>query len=217
MTRQGHGNRPAPDESGGSGCKSGGSGTGRSYVSRAGQKLAAALNHFNVDPARWVCADLGSNVGGFVDCLLQRGARKVFSIDTAYGELAWKLRRDRRVVVMERTNALHVVLPEPVSLVTIDVGWTRQHLILPPAVELLACGGLIITLIKPQYEAEPRLLRAGVLPDDQVEPVIQAVIARLAGAGLELAGLMDSPLRGQGGNRELLGLLRVGEVGHALA
>jgi len=178
------------------------------YVSRAGLKLEAALRHFHIDPTAWVCADLGSNVGGFVDCLLRQGAAKVYSVDTAYGELAWKLRRDPRVVVRERTNALHVELPEAVDLVTVDVGWTRQHLILPQAHTLLKPGGRIVTLIKPHYEADRRLLRGGVLPDEQVELVVAEVQARLKPLGILLADLLESPLRGQGGNREFLGLVR---------
>jgi len=177
------------------------------YVSRAGLKLEAALRHFCIDPAGWVCADLGSNVGGFVDCLLRQGAAKVYAVDTAYGELAWKLRRDPRVVVRERTNALHVQLPEPVDLVTVDVGWTRQHLILPQARTLLKPGGRIVTLIKPHYEADRRLLRGGVLPDEQVETVVAEVRARLEPLGILLADWCESPLRGQGGNREFLGLV----------
>ncbi|RME40059.1 MAG: hypothetical protein D6788_04150 [Planctomycetota bacterium] len=108
-----------------------------SYVSRGGEKLAAALARFRVDPTGWTCADLGSHVGGFVDCLLQHGAARVYAVDTCYGTLAWRLRKDERVVVRERTNALHVTLPEPVDLVTIDVGWTRQEKVLPRAAALL--------------------------------------------------------------------------------
>ncbi len=107
------------------------------YVSRGGDKLAAALDYFGLDATDRVCADLGSHVGGFVDCLLQRGAARVYAVDTCYGTLAWKLRRNPRVVVRERTNAMHVSLPEPVDLVTIDVGWTPQSKILPNAARLL--------------------------------------------------------------------------------
>src|SRR4051812_11330036 len=97
------------------------------FISRAGQKLDHALTAFGVGVGGLVCADLGSNTGGFVDCLLQRGASRVYAVDTGYGVLDWKLRKDPRVVVMERTNAMHVRLPEPVDLVTIDVAWTRQR------------------------------------------------------------------------------------------
>src|SRR5687767_15494807 len=108
------------------------------FVSRAGQKLEHALNVFAIDVTGATCADLGSNVGGFVDCLLQRGASKIYAIDTGYGALEWKLRKDPRAVVMERTNAMHVELPEKVKLVSIDVAWTKQKNILPSARRLLA-------------------------------------------------------------------------------
>src|SRR2546423_14723359 len=103
------------------------------FVSRAGLKLDHALETFGISVAGKGCADFGSNSGGFVDCLLQRGAAKVYAIDTGYGVLEWKLRNDSRVVVMERTNAIHVKLPEQVQIVTIDVAWTRQRIILPAA------------------------------------------------------------------------------------
>src|SRR5688572_17870582 len=102
------------------------------FVSRAGLKLDHALSHFGIDVAGFVCADLGCNVGGLTDCLLQRGAAKVYAIEKGYGVIEWRLRKDPRVVVMERTNAMHVQLPERVDLVTIDVAWTRQLLIRPP-------------------------------------------------------------------------------------
>ena len=104
---------------------------------RAGQKLEHALVRFAIDVNGLVCADLGCSTGGFTDCLLQRGAAKVFAVDTGYGVLDWKLRKDPRVVVMERTNAMHVQLPEPANLVTIDVAWTRQQHILPAAKAIL--------------------------------------------------------------------------------
>ncbi|MEE9296151.1 MAG: SAM-dependent methyltransferase [Phycisphaerae bacterium] len=180
------------------------------YVSRAGTKLAFALDHFRVDPTGWVCADLGSHVGGFVDCLLQRGAGKVYAVDTAYGTLDWRLRNDPRVVVKERTNALHLVLDEPVRLVTVDVGWTRQHLVLPRAVQLLDRDGVIISLIKPHYEASESALRRGVLPDDEVHPTVTKVVSRLAELGLRVDATIESPLRGDAGNREVLALIRRG-------
>jgi 23S rRNA (cytidine1920-2'-O)/16S rRNA (cytidine1409-2'-O)-methyltransferase len=177
----------------------------RAYVSRGGEKLAAALDAFAIDPHDQVCADLGCNVGGFTDCLLRRGALRVHAVDTGYGELAWTLRRDPRVVVRERTNALHVELPEPVALVTIDVAWTRQHLILPAAARMLAAGGSIVTLIKPHYEAERKALRQGVLPADAVDSVLELMRARVAEAGLGFSKIIPSPIRGRKGNRELLG------------
>src|SRR5437870_7172262 len=107
------------------------------FVSRAGQKLDHALTTFGLDVAGAICADLGSNTGGFVDVLLRRGAAKVYAVDTGYGVLEWKLRKDPRVVVMERTNAMHVALPEKVEFVSIDVAWTKQRRILPAARRLL--------------------------------------------------------------------------------
>src|SRR5271170_5067789 len=122
------------------------------FVSRAGQKLDHALTVWAIDVRQRVCADLGCSTGGFVDCLLQRGAIRVYAVDTGYGVLDWKLRQDRRVVVMERTNAMHVTLPEQISLVTVDVGWTRQRHILPAARRLVAAKGDVVSLVKPHYE-----------------------------------------------------------------
>jgi 23S rRNA (cytidine1920-2'-O)/16S rRNA (cytidine1409-2'-O)-methyltransferase len=177
------------------------------YVSRGGEKLAAALNHFAIDVAGLICADLGSHVGGFVDCLLRRGAARVYAVDTSYGILAWKLRRDARVVVLERTNAMHVVLPEAIELVTIDVGWTKQARILPAAAGILKSGGCVVSLIKPHYEADADRLEDGVLPESEVESVVQSVLRSAAGDGWTVAATMLSPLAGHGGNREVFALL----------
>ncbi len=178
------------------------------FVSRAGAKLAFALERFGIDPAGLICADLGSNVGGFVDCLLRRGARKVYAVDTGHGALDWSLRNHPRVVVMERTNALHLALEEPVQLVTVDVGWTRQRLVLPRAIELLDGGGVIVSLIKPHYEAGREALRNGVLPDEKVDRTVRAVIEHLACVGIHVGETVDSPIRGDAGNREVLALIR---------
>jgi 23S rRNA (cytidine1920-2'-O)/16S rRNA (cytidine1409-2'-O)-methyltransferase len=177
------------------------------YVSRAGHKLEGALREFQVDPAGWVCTDIGSNVGGFVECLLRHGAAKVYAIDTSYGTLAWKLRRDPRVVVMERTNAMHAVLPELVDLVTIDAGWTRQHQILPAAARMLKPAGRVLTLVKPHYEAAKRLLRGGVLPAEHLEAVVEEVRRRIRDMGWTIAGECPSVLPGAAGNREVWLLL----------
>ncbi len=174
------------------------------FVSRGGVKLAHALSVFDLSPADRVCADLGSSTGGFVDCLLRGGAAKVYAVERGYGVIDYRVRRDPRVVVMERTDALHVHLPEPVDLVTIDAGWTRQSRILPVARRLLGADGRIVTLVKPQYEAEASLLREGVLPDDRVATVVAEVRERLGKLGLSLLGEEESPIRGGGGNREVL-------------
>lgn len=180
------------------------------FVSRGGEKLEAGLDHFRVDVSGLTCADLGSHVGGFVDCLLRRGAGRVYSVDTSYGTLAWKLRKDDRVVVLERRNAMHVSLPERVALVTVDVGWTPQARVLPNAREMLAEGGLVLTLIKPHYEAEKALLEDGVLPEALLDRTVAGVVASIEGQGWSVAGTLLSPIAGHGGNREVLALLRRG-------
>jgi len=180
------------------------------FVSRAGQKLHHALVTFGLSPAGIVCADLGANAGGFTDCLLQMGAKKVYAIDTGYGALEYKLRKDERVVVMERTNAMHATLPETVDLVAIDVAWTKQKHILPAAKRMLSPGGQIVSLIKPHYEADPKMLRNGVLPEEQIEKVIDVVKADIHSTGLELIALTVSPIKGTKGNAELLAHLKPG-------
>jgi 23S rRNA (cytidine1920-2'-O)/16S rRNA (cytidine1409-2'-O)-methyltransferase len=178
------------------------------FVSRAGQKLDHALSQFGLGVTGRVCADLGSNAGGFVDCLLQRGAAKVYAIDTGYGALEWKLRKDPRVVAMERTNAMHAVLPEPVWLVTIDVAWTRQRHILPAARRMVSEDGRVVTLIKPHYEADPALLVKGVLPEEEVDGVVHAVGADVTASNFALLDTVRSPIKGSKGNAEVLALLR---------
>jgi 23S rRNA (cytidine1920-2'-O)/16S rRNA (cytidine1409-2'-O)-methyltransferase len=178
------------------------------FVSRAGQKLDHALDHFKLDAAGLTCADLGCSTGGFTDCLLQRGATKVYAVDTGYGMLDWKLRNDPRVVVMERTNAMHVTLPEPVALVTIDVAWTKQRHILPAAASLLISDGRVVSLIKPHYEAPPATLRKGILPGEQLAEVMTAVEQDVRSSGFEIVGTVTSPIKGAKGNTEILALLR---------
>ncbi|HET6430285.1 MAG TPA: SAM-dependent methyltransferase [Phycisphaerae bacterium] len=179
------------------------------YVSRGGLKLRAALDAFHLRPDGWVCADFGANVGGFTDCLLAAGARRVYAVDTGYGELAWKLRTDPRVVVMERTNALYAAPPEPVDLVTIDVAFTPQRLIVPAAARWVRPGGHIVSLLKPHYETAklggPRPApRQGPLLDEQAESVARKVCQELEAMGMPPAGRIASPLKGKGGNTEFL-------------
>jgi len=177
------------------------------FASRSGLKLAAALDQFGVQPAGWICADLGCNVGGFVDCLLSRGASKIYAVDTGYGALEYRLRKDPRVVVMERTNAMHVQLPEPVDLVTIDVGWTRQNRILPNACRMLKPQAPIITLIKPHYEAQRRQVHHGLLPPEQARQLLENIQQQIESCGLQVEQTMESPITGQKGNLEFLALL----------
>jgi 23S rRNA (cytidine1920-2'-O)/16S rRNA (cytidine1409-2'-O)-methyltransferase len=171
-------------------------------------KLDHAMSHFGIDVAGRVCADLGSNAGGFVDCLLQRGAARVYAIDTGYGALEYKLRKDSRVVVMERTNAMHATLPELAWLVTIDVAWTKQRHILPAARRMVASDGLVVSLIKPHYEADPAQLARGVLPPEDVDNVVRAVTADVVSSGFDLLETVRSPIVGAKGNVEVLAKLR---------
>lgn len=173
------------------------------FVSRAGAKLAHGLEHFNLDVTGFICADFGCNAGGFVDCFLQNGAKKVYAVDTGYGVLDWKLRNDERVVVMERTNALRVELPEKVDMISIDVSWTKQEKILPVALSWLKPGGKIISLLKPHYEADEKYLRKGKLAEEFREEVVEEVIAKLKNMGINIAGITSSPILGKkGGNVE---------------
>ena len=183
------------------------------YVSRGGLKLRHALTEFGVDPAGLVCADLGASTGGFTDCLLQAGAARVYCVDTAYGEFAWKLRNDPRVVLLERTNALHAEPPESgVDLVVVDLGWTPQRLLVPVALRWLRPGGRVISLVKPHYE-DPERARAaprGVLSDEDAGAITERVVGGLPGLGVRVSGLTRSPVLGgsQGkGNAEWLVLL----------
>lgn len=182
-------------------------GSERTYVSRAGSKLAAALHAFGVAVEGRTCIDLGSHTGGFVDCLLQHGAGRVYAVDPGYGVLHYRLRSDPRVVVCERTNAFDFVAPEPADLVTIDVGWTPQRLILPVARRCLRSDGRVISLIKPHYEAPRAWLRQGVLPMEHTAEVLAACREDVQGAGAQILAAVDSPLPGHGGNQEFLWLL----------
>ncbi len=188
-----------------------------SFVSRAGLKLEHALDTFDFDVTGMRCADLGCNVGGFTDCLLQRGAASVFAVDTGYGTLAWKLRSDERVTTLERSNALHLEPPELVDLVVIDLGWTPQILALPAGMKWTNCGH-IISLIKPHYELtteEKNVEKVGEgLSDDAVSRVIARTKVLCEDLSLELLGETLSPIRGKksskkgGGNSEYLMLFK---------
>jgi 23S rRNA (cytidine1920-2'-O)/16S rRNA (cytidine1409-2'-O)-methyltransferase len=179
------------------------------FASRAGIKLDHALTVFQIDVTGLICADLGSNVGGFVDCLLQRGAAKIYAVEKGYGVLEYRLRKDPRVVVMERTNAMHVELPERIALITIDVAWTRQRNILPAAARNLLPGGMVVTLIKPHYEAPPALLKKGVLPESEVAAVVTSVEKDIYAAGFDVVSTTHSPIAGGQGNVEVLARLRL--------
>lgn len=175
------------------------------FVSRGGEKLQAAIDKFQVGVKDKVVLDVGCSTGGFTDCLLQNGAQKVYALDTSYGELAWRLRNDPRVVVMERTNILHLQsLPELVDLITIDAGWTKLELVLPIVKNFLKPKGLIIALLKPHYEAEKRDLVKGVLPLEKAEIIKDQVIEKINDLRFMIYDQMESPILGGAGNREYL-------------
>ena len=179
------------------------------FVSRAGEKLEFALAEFDVSAKGLVVADFGSSTGGFVDCLLQNSANKVYAVEVGYGTVDWNLRNDSRVVVMERTNAMHVELPEKVDLITNDVGWTKQEKILPNAFKNLKVNGLIISLIKPHYEADEKFLRKGKLLDEKVDEVLEKVKQDIESAGGVVEKIVESPILGEKGkNREFLFLIK---------
>ncbi|MFZ3301506.1 MAG: SAM-dependent methyltransferase [Microgenomates group bacterium] len=175
------------------------------FISRAGEKLDFALNHFKIDVNGLIAADFGSSTGGFVDCLIQNGTEKIYSVDTSYGELAWTLRNNPKVVVMERTNAMHVKLPEKVDLITIDTAWTKQILTVPNALENLKDGGKIISLIKPHYESPKNYLEKGRLRDEFVDEVLEKVKNDIIAVGGKVIDIVESPIVGEKGkNREFL-------------
>jgi 23S rRNA (cytidine1920-2'-O)/16S rRNA (cytidine1409-2'-O)-methyltransferase len=183
---------------------------GLPYVSRGGFKLAAALDAFELDVAGWTVADVGASTGGFTDCLLQRGAARVYAIDVGYGQLAWKLQQDPRIVIIDRTNARYLErLPEPVDLATIDVSFISLRLILPAVAGWLQAGtseSRIVALIKPQFEAGRKQVgKGGVVRDPAVHrTVLEEIVGWTADRGLGLLGLIRSPITGPAGNVEFL-------------
>lgn len=207
----------------------------KTFVSRGGLKLQHAMDTFQIDVTDLTVLDVGSSTGGFVDCLLQNGAGKVYSVDTAYGELAWKLRNDPRVVVMERTNVLHlgeVSKVDKVSkvskvgkqkksfdtsdtfdtfpsfdLITIDASWTKLELILPVVQKFLKPDGQIIALLKPHYQAHKKDLIKGVLEKGEALRVKGEVIGKIKELGFDVEKDTESPILGGGGNTEFLLLI----------
>ncbi|HSM58017.1 MAG TPA: TlyA family RNA methyltransferase [Candidatus Sulfomarinibacteraceae bacterium] len=183
------------------------------YVSRGGYKLAGALDAFEIGVANRRCADVGACTGGFTDVLLQRGARLVYAIDVGYGQLAWKLRQDERVVVMERTNARHLEsLPQTVDFVAIDVSFISLRLILPQVKRWLATDGDVVALVKPQFEAGPdQVGKGGIVRDSDVHrQVLEVIVGWAEAESLGPAGLIRSPIEGSAGNVEFLLWLRPG-------
>jgi 23S rRNA (cytidine1920-2'-O)/16S rRNA (cytidine1409-2'-O)-methyltransferase len=177
------------------------------YVGRGGLKLDGALSHFHISCKEKVALDIGASTGGFTDCLLQHGARKVFAVDVGHGQLAWKIRRDPRVVVLEKMNARHLShaeIPEPIELCVIDVSFISLTLILPSAFDLLTPDGVILALIKPQFElARADVGRGGVVRDPALHARAQQKVATFAEKiGAHVAGIVSSAITGADGNQE---------------
>jgi len=179
------------------------------FVSRGGEKLEAALNFFGVNDLHGkVCVDVGSSTGGFTDCLLQRGAEKVFTVDVGYGLLHWKLRNNPRVVVMEKTNARFIQkFPDKIDFVTIDASFISLKIILPSVKKWMGMQGETIALIKPQFEAGRKIAAKGrgVIRDSKVQAnVIEEITAFAWGIGYISMGYLESPILGRKGNKEYL-------------
>jgi len=184
------------------------------FVSRGGEKLDHALDRFGIDVGGLVAVDVGASTGGFTDCLLQRGAVRVYAVDVGYGQLAERLRGDPRVVVLDRTNARHLQeLPELVELATVDVSFISLELVLPVIAALLGPSGVCVPLIKPQFEAGPKDVGKGGVVRDPVthRRVLAEVLGAASAAGFGCFGLTASPLKGPAGNIEFLAALRPGE------
>jgi len=179
----------------------------RDYVSRGGEKLAAALDAFAVDPRDRTCLDVGASTGGFTDVLLQRGAERVIAVDVGYGQLAWSLRQDPRVTVIERVNIRHLEqLPQPADLAVIDVSFISLRLVLPRVRELLRPPGDVVALVKPQFEVGKGAVgKGGVVRDPaQHDQVLNELRRFAAEIGYQVAGQIPSPVLGTKGNREFL-------------
>jgi len=183
------------------------------YVSRGGLKLEQALNFFEVDPSGLVCLDVGASTGGFTDCLLQRGAKRVYAVDVGKGLLHPKLREDPRVVVLEGINARYLTpsyFPEKMDLITVDVSFISLKKVLPALKELLKDNGLIIALIKPQFELSPKEVKKGIVRDPKLHfKVVNEIWEFAKNLGFEPLGVVESPILGAKGNKEFLICLRL--------
>jgi 23S rRNA (cytidine1920-2'-O)/16S rRNA (cytidine1409-2'-O)-methyltransferase len=193
------------------------------YASRGGVKLAYALDRFGLDPTDWRVVDIGASTGGFTDCWLQRGARQVIAVDVGHGQLLPRLASDPRVVVRDRLNARYLRLEDvggqPVDAASIDVSFIGLALIFPAVAGIVKCGGSVVALVKPQFEVgRGQVGKGGVVRDpDQHRRVLEHVTAAAAAAGLGAQGVVPSPIRGAGGNREFLLWLTRGSRPTALA
>lgn len=188
------------------------------YVGRGGIKLEGALNAFHLDPSGKVVIDVGASTGGFTDCLLQRGAARVYAVDVGYGQLAWRLRQDPRVIVLERRNIRTLppeTIPEPVDLATIDVSFISLEKVIPAVIPFLKPRGEIVALVKPQFEVgKGEVGRGGIVrSSEKHRSVLDRIYSQAAGWGLQIGGSIPSPILGQKGNTEFLVYFRRTEAG----
>ena len=187
------------------------------YVSRGGLKLEKAMESFPITIDGTVCMDIGASTGGFTDCMLQNGAKKVYAIDVGYGQLAWKLREDPRVICMERTNArylTHEQVPDELDFASVDVSFISLKIVLPAIKELLKPTGQVLCLIKPQFEAgKENVGKKGVVRDPKIhQMVLDNFVSLVDGLGFKILGLTFSPVKGPEGNIEFLGHLTLDDV-----
>ena len=183
------------------------------YVSRGGLKLAGALASFDLDVSGWICMDVGASTGGFTDCLLQKGASRVYAVDVGYGQLAWNLRQDPRVAVIERTNIRHLPfekVPDPVDLIVIDASFISLKIVVPSVVRFLKPRGRILPLVKPQFEVgKGQVGKGGIVRNPEQHSRVIAELTRFFGSlGMECSEAVLSPIEGPKGNKEFFMLLR---------
>lgn len=184
---------------------------GTRFVGRGGDKLVAALEASGIDPQGVICLDVGCSTGGFTDCLLQRGAARVYAIDVGYGQFDWRLRQDPRVVLLERTNIRYIdssTIPELIGLVVIDVSFISLTKVLPPIIPFLRPNATVITLVKPQFEVgKGQVGRGGIVRDEaQRQGALQRIVNFAGELGLRKKKSLDSPIKGKKGNREILAI-----------
>lgn len=184
------------------------------YVSRGGEKLAGALDAFALDVSGWTCMDVGASTGGFSDCLLQRGAARIYAVDVGYGQLAWKLRTDPRVTVLERTNIRHLpetAVPEPMDFIVVDVSFISLKIVIPAVRRFMHPKTVVVALVKPQFEVGKGMVGKGGVVRDPThhEAVLKDVIAFFSARGMSCSRPVPSPLLGPKGNREFFLRLEV--------
>lgn len=196
-------------------------GESQPFVSRGGEKLAAALDSGSIDPHGLVCLDVGCSTGGFTDCLLQRGAAKVYAVDVGYGQFDWRLRQDPRVVLIERTNIRYMprsAVPEPVDLVVIDVSFISLTKVFQPIMQFLRSPAYVIALIKPQFEVgKGQVGRGGIVRDEtQRAEAVQRIVRFAAEIGLQTRRTVESPIKGKKGNQEILAIFEYNASFHGM-